>query len=344
MNQDKYNRILGLFFGQIVGDALGTRYEFCKKQDAQNKLMMDIENNNGKLEILGDGPFGVQPGQYTDDSELALGIWYSLLMREKYDIDDIVQQFYKWYKSNPFDIGNATRQAFCRGSTREDMVENAQTDNMYSISNGCLMKISPLGCINHLFDSHYDLQTLSKEICELTNPNSVCIDMCICYVEAINVAIETGSPIQTYLRARDVAKTKIVKLILEDAKTRTVPVKCMDSSGEIFEISADNTKQGYAGIAFQNAFYHLLNTPKHYNKQNGYNKMMIQIISLGGDTDTNCCIAGALYCACNGFEYIKSDFIAQILSFDNDIKRKLIYPPLNHKHIYELLVQKMCKN
>lgn len=334
------NRILGLFFGQLIGDAIGTRYEFSKKTKAQSDLNSDLIKSHNNLEILGGGPFMVSKGQYTDDSELSLGIWFSLLSFNEYNIEDITQQFYKWFNSNPFDIGNATRCAFNRGFNRADMVSNAFDDNQYSLSNGCLMKISAIGCINHLFQKRHNLSTIAKEICELTHPNKICIDMCVCYIEAINTAIETGSPIQTYLKACAVAKTKIVKLILSDAKTKNYPVKHVDSSGIISEVLPD-VNMGYVGVAFQNAFYHLLNTFKIHDGQNGFDKVMIDTISLGGDTDTNCCIVGALYGACNGYDNINRHHVNTIMYFISDHDRTLIYPPLNHQNIYELLIKKI---
>lgn len=337
---NKNDRILGLFFGQLIGDAIGTRYEFLKKTKARQELEQDIKNNNNKIRILGGGHFFVNKGQYTDDSELALGIWYSLLLFDEYNIEDIVQQFYKWYRSEPFDIGNTTKNAFNRGSNRHDMITNANDDNKYSLSNGCLMKISPIGCINHLFGKSHNLSILAKEICELTNPNAICIDMCVCYVEAINTAIETGSPIQAYLKACKVAKTKIVKLILADAKTKNSPVKCIDSSGNIFDVAPD-VNMGYIGIAFQNAFFHLLNTFDVTNNENIFDKVMINTILLGGDTDTNCCIVGALYCACHGVKSIKYYHINDIMLHKSDHNRTLIYPPLNHQNLYELLYKKL---
>lgn len=141
-------RLYGLFFGQIVGDALGTRYEFMKKRSVIAQLKKDISND--KLKILGGGPFGVQAGQYTDDSELVLGVWYSILTKQ-YDLDDIAKQFYSWYASKPFDIGRATETAFSSGKTSNNMISNAK-NNEYSMSNGCLMKISPIGALNYLFE------------------------------------------------------------------------------------------------------------------------------------------------------------------------------------------------
>jgi ADP-ribosyl-[dinitrogen reductase] hydrolase len=323
---DRKNRIYGLFFGQLTGDAIGSRYEFLSKDSAIKKLKKDIVNN--ELPMLGCGPFNLKKGQYADDSELALGIWYSLLVRKTYDIDHIVKMCYKWYQSGPFDIGEATTRAFSKGCNKNDIKTNA---SIQSLSNGCLMKMSPLGALKYLFPTNdFSLKNVAKEVCELTNPNIICIDMSICYLHAINTAIKTGDPKKVYIKALSMAKLPITKMILEDAKTKYTPVKLINNYNLISEIMPDSSHQGYIGIAFQNAFYHLLNTKN-------YTDVMIHIIGMGGDTDTNCCIVGALFGACHGVKKIEKDWIISVLNFTNYMRRINIYKALDHQHIFELL-------
>jgi ADP-ribosyl-[dinitrogen reductase] hydrolase len=234
--------------------------------------------------------------------------------------------FYKWYNSGPFDIGISTEIAFGKGNRYEDMKINSKK-NIKSLSNGCLMKISPLGSLNYLSNKKFDLKIVSSEICELTNPNEICKDICNCYIQAINIAIKTNDPIKTYNCAYTNAKLPITKMILNDAKTKYKPVKLLNEKNVIEEIDPDGSFQGYIGISFQSAFYHLLNTDDYVN-------MMIHIIGMGGDTDTNCCISGALYGACYGVKKIPIEWIKNILDFTNDKDRVKKYIPLNHKEIY----------
>lgn len=333
MDTDTKNRIIGLFYGQLIGDALGARYEFKSKTKIIDLMLKDIKNN--KLQMLGGGPFNVDPGQYTDDSELALGIWYSILTLNIYNVDDIVKQFYLWYASEPFDIGNATKNAFCCGNSKKDMTENA-TQNNYSLSNGCLMKISALGALNFLTTNTHNLSTIAKEICELTNPNSICIDMSKCYVKAIEHAIQTGDPKIAYKKACETAQLNITKLLLKDASNNMFRVKHISSDGHISEIDTDGACWGYVGIAFQNAFYHLLNTQS-------FTEVMIHTLCLGGDTDTNACIAGALFGACYGSNKIDEKWKNTIMDYKSSINRTNIYPALNHQNVYELLNKKLNK-
>ena len=55
-------RALGCFYGQLIGDAFGCRYEF--KDAKTTSSMMDSDaNENGFIPLLGGGPFQMSPGQ-----------------------------------------------------------------------------------------------------------------------------------------------------------------------------------------------------------------------------------------------------------------------------------------
>jgi ADP-ribosylglycohydrolase len=192
------------------------------------------------------------------------------------------------------------------------------------------MKISPLGALAILGISD-DLAKCAKEICELTNPNSMCIDMSVAYVTAIDTALRTGNPEKSYETAKSFTKLKITWKILEDAKSFPSPTALNTTTGQKY-VQPDGQFQGYVGIAFQNAFYQLLNvTPE----KGGFYKVIIDTVSLGGDTDTNACIAGALYGACYGYSDIPKEWTNKIKCFKNSTKRN--YPPLDHNHLFEML-------
>lgn len=157
--------------------------------------------------------------------------------------------------------------------------------------------------------------------------------MSICYVEAINTAIETGSPILSFLKAKECEKEQITKMILYDVEIMSSPTKLVNDMGKLVEAESDGTFQGYVGVAFQNAFYHLVNTPKSLK----FEKVMIDTISLGGDTDTNACIAGALYGACHGYTVIEKEFIVKVMDFISNEKRRHVYFPLDHQNVFNML-------
>jgi ADP-ribosylglycohydrolase len=52
---DETKRIFGAFYGQLVGDALGSRYEFKRSEDVKKLIEKDMVD--GHLPLLGGGKF-----------------------------------------------------------------------------------------------------------------------------------------------------------------------------------------------------------------------------------------------------------------------------------------------
>src|SRR5262245_47739854 len=91
------HRALGALLGQATGDALGTTLEF------ESGSRIRARYPDGLREIVGGGPFGVKPGQITDDTELALALARSLAEVHTWDADRVAARYLGWYRSGPFD-------------------------------------------------------------------------------------------------------------------------------------------------------------------------------------------------------------------------------------------------
>ena len=106
------DRALGAFIGLAVGDAVGTTLEF-ERRDARPRL----------TDMVGGGPFGLQPGQWTDDTSMALALAESLALASSgtFDAADLMDRFVDWREGNDysctgrcFDIGNTVSAALDR--------------------------------------------------------------------------------------------------------------------------------------------------------------------------------------------------------------------------------------
>lgn len=104
------DRALGAVLGLAVGDALGTTYEFQPRD--RNPLLVDM---------VGGGPFRLKPGEWTDDTAMALALMDSLLANPELNEADLMRRFVNWYEAGTysctgkcFDIGITTRQALAR--------------------------------------------------------------------------------------------------------------------------------------------------------------------------------------------------------------------------------------
>ena len=107
---DMRARFRGCLLGLAAGDALGTTLEF---------------RSPGSFELIGDmvggGPFGLEPGQWTDDTSMALCLAASLIKMEGFDPSDQMRRYVRWWREGYmsstgrcFDIGNTTRYSLSR--------------------------------------------------------------------------------------------------------------------------------------------------------------------------------------------------------------------------------------
>src|SRR5574340_298384 len=81
---DTLLRFTGCLLGLAAGDALGTTLEF------QPRGSLTLSG------IQGGGPFHLQPGQWTDDTSMALCLAASLLQRPSFDPRDQMDRYCRW--------------------------------------------------------------------------------------------------------------------------------------------------------------------------------------------------------------------------------------------------------
>ena len=133
--QDRFH---GCLLGLAAGDALGTTLEF--KQPGTFQPIDDM---------IGGGPFGLQPGQWTDDTSMALCLATSLIETDRFDPLDQMQRYTRWWRSgylsstgSCFDIGNTVYDAL---SLFEDTGEPySGSSSPWSAGNGSLMRLAPV--------------------------------------------------------------------------------------------------------------------------------------------------------------------------------------------------------
>ncbi len=124
--------------GLAAGDALGTALEF--KRPGTFQPIHDM---------IGGGPFGLKPGQWTDDTSMALCLAASLIERGGFDAKDQMNRYLRWYRDgylsstgDCFDIGNTVASALSRFRNTEEPYSGT-TDEM-SAGNGSLMRLAPV--------------------------------------------------------------------------------------------------------------------------------------------------------------------------------------------------------
>ena len=133
------DRAYGAMLGLAVGDAFGVPLEFSGRD-----MLPHVS------EMIGGGPFDLQPGEWTDDTSMALCLADSLIAHKAFDGIDVLNRFVRWWENGEnsvngrcFDIGITTRAALERyvrlGTPAGDGVHNKN-----NAGNGSLMRLAPV--------------------------------------------------------------------------------------------------------------------------------------------------------------------------------------------------------
>jgi ADP-ribosyl-[dinitrogen reductase] hydrolase len=99
--------------------------------------------------MVGGGPFGLKPGQWTDDTSMALCLGESLVEMRGFDARDQMQRYVRWWREGYmsvtgrcFDIGTTTAAALRRfEETRDPFAGDVSPD---TAGNGSLMRLAPV--------------------------------------------------------------------------------------------------------------------------------------------------------------------------------------------------------
>ena len=132
------DRFRGCLLGLAAGDALGTTLEF--KQPGTFQPIDDM---------IGGGPFGLQPGQWTDDTSMALCLATSLIETDRFDPLDQMQRYIRWWQNGYlsstgacFDIGNTICDALSLFADTGEPYSGSTSP--WSAGNGSLMRLAPV--------------------------------------------------------------------------------------------------------------------------------------------------------------------------------------------------------
>jgi len=132
------SRYLGSLLGLAAGDALGTTVEFSRPGSF-----------DPVTDIVGGGPFGLKPGEWTDDTSMALCLAESLLETGGFDPIDQLERYGRWWRTGHlgsngrcFDIGIQTRDALARfEKTHEPSPGSTDPEKA---GNGSIMRLAPV--------------------------------------------------------------------------------------------------------------------------------------------------------------------------------------------------------
>jgi ADP-ribosyl-[dinitrogen reductase] hydrolase len=179
------DRYRGALLGLAAGDALGTTLEFTRP---------------GTLEpiddMVGGGPFGLQPGEWTDDTAMALALAESLIECGGFEPTDQLTRYVRWWQEgylsstgHCFDIGSATRDALARFERTREPYCGSEEPN--TAGNGSIMRLAPVP----LFFATDPLEAIERsgDSSRTTHAAPAAVDACR-YLGALLVGAVAGVP------------------------------------------------------------------------------------------------------------------------------------------------------
>ncbi|WP_082478987.1 ADP-ribosylglycohydrolase family protein [Methylobacterium sp. Leaf102] len=270
---DLRDRAVGALVGLAVGDALGTTIEFTAKP------------RHAALDgIVGGGPFGLRPGQWTDDTAQALALGDSLAHDPRLDPRDLMDRFTAWYRGGEysctgacFDIGNATRDALDRYGRTGDPIAGSTSGT--ASGNGALMRLAPVA-IRH-WNNPEALMAVSDRQTRTTHgsPATVCCSRLLADMLAQAIA---GASLD------DVLGSPSAEAV--EGGWRGLPRDAIEGSG-------------YVVRSLQAAVWAVSRTTD-------FRSAVLLAANLGDDADTTAAIAGQLAGAVYGLSGIPEDWVA----------------------------------
>ncbi len=173
---------LGALLGLAAGDAVGTTIEFSRP--GQFEPVTDM---------VGGGPFRLEPGQWTDDTSMALCLAASLVECGAFDPADQMSRYLRWraegYMSangRCFDIGNTVSGALHR--FEETGEPFAGSTDEHSAGNGSLMRLAPIP-MAYADDAELAIQR-AAEMSRTTHGAREAVDACRYYCGLMIGALE----------------------------------------------------------------------------------------------------------------------------------------------------------
>jgi ADP-ribosyl-[dinitrogen reductase] hydrolase len=275
-------RALGAVIGSAVGDALGAPFEFGPAGQYSGRFPEPVVGGTG--EMVGGGDFGWAPGEFTDDTQMAIVQAESVLARSGVDGADLFDQFRVWAASAT-DVGNQTRSVLGSGLAWDvAAAEHFRRNPRNGAGNGSLMRATPTAV--HFASSSSDATiAAARATSAITHGDPSTGWGTALFHQMIRAALHGEDPfaaLRTGLDELPADQDRYVAMLHPDWE----PTESTLSNGSVWACLAQAVWAARRHDSFPAA--------------------VIAAIDLGGDTDTVAAVAGGLAGAIHGIQGIPS--------------------------------------
>jgi ADP-ribosyl-[dinitrogen reductase] hydrolase len=288
------DRSRGCLLGLAIGDAIGTTLEF-RTRDTYPPL----------TDMIGGGPFDLAPGEWTDDTSMALCLADSLIENGDLDETDLMHRFVRWWRNGAnsatgwcFDIGFTTRAALSEFEKSGNAIAGSRDPN--TAGNGSLMRLAP-AAIRHHGDRMRAIDVARRQSVT-THAAPAAIDACTFFAGLLVDAI-SGANRQALLSPR---------------RFEGHPEIAAIAAGKYFgKERSEIASSGYVVDTLEAALWCV-----HYTTD--FREAVLLAANLGDDADTVAAVTGQLAGAIWGEASIPEDWIAK-LAWCDQIRDRAIH-------------------
>jgi ADP-ribosyl-[dinitrogen reductase] hydrolase len=286
--QERYR---GAMMGLAVGDALGVPAEF-QSRGSFPKI----------TEMIGGGVFSLNPGEWTDDTSMALCLGKSLIDNNGFDAKDQMDKYWSWIEAGymssngrMFDIGDTTSEALCKYRKTGDPM--AGEDNPKRAGNGSLMRLAPIPLF--FSGNNNDHVKYAAFMSSTTHATKTCIASCVFFSHLI------------WKSLWGLQKSDIFKEDADRWFTKLTPDIHLNIASGAYQNKTEGQikSTGYVIHTLEAALWSFYTT-------NTFEEGCIKAVNLGDDADTTGAVYGQLAGAYYGFDSIPKRWLDKVVLSD----------------------------
>ncbi|WKJ91760.1 ADP-ribosyl-[dinitrogen reductase] hydrolase [Methylomonas montana] len=271
MNQQLLNRALGAYLGFACGDALGATVEFMSAKQIQKRYGVHSE-------MIGGGWLALEPGQVTDDTQMALALGQAIIDHRGWNLQAVADNFLAWLESDPPDVGNTCRRGIVRYRDDGELIGLPREDEA---GNGACMRNLPV--VLATLNRPDDFEVWSLEQSRITHHNPLS--------DAATLALGRMTNLLIRGEGLDACQREAERLVGQYSEFAYKPYPGKAS--------------GYIVDTVQTVLHYFFNT-------DSFESCLIATVNQGGDADTTGALAGMLAGAKYGLERIPERWLERL--------------------------------
>ena len=269
----RLDRAVGAVIGSAVGDALGAPFEFGPEGAFSSRF--PAEGHGG--EMCGGG--GWEPGEATDDTQMAVLVGESLVECGGLDLPDVFGRFRRWAAAEPKDIGLQTEAVLSSGDSWDLAASLHFQTSQRAAGNGALMRAATSG-VHFAARGRDGTMDAGRRLAALTHGDRAAWEGTAILHELLRVALDGDDPLT--------AVPDTLEAVHPDHRERYATVLAPDWHPDLA-----TEFNGAVWPCLGSAVWALRTT-------SSYEDAVRAAVDLGGDTDTVAAVTGALAGAVHG--------------------------------------------